>query len=147
MRGKNLINFTVSFLEGSKICRNIILLLIVFIKLILNNQILKIFFSVIGTIVNMCCDKRKQFFRKLLFRCCLLIVCVINQCKSDLTSKQRKPLKYTQDHHFHKNSNNHHSEEDLFNKNFEKPAQLGLQDQVATKILQQFCLNRTLEGE
>ena len=93
----------------------------------------------------MCCDKRKHFVQKLLLRLCLLIV--IDQCKSDLTGEQTKPLKYAQEKHFNKNSNNHHSEEYMSRKNFKASALIGLQNEGATKILQDFCLNRKLEGE
>ena len=119
----------------------------VWIKPIPKNQISNIFFLLQEQLWICVMTRENIFFQKLLFQFCLLVVCVINQCKSDLTSKQTKPLKYTQDHHFHKNSKNHHSEEDLFHKTFKEITQLGLQDEVGTKILQHFCLNRTLEGE
>ena len=95
--------------------------------------------SISVNIVNMFWDRKKVFCLNSVLRACLIILNVIDQSKSDLSSQKTKHLKYIQESHSDNISTSHHNIP-------LKKTKYSLENGAVTKIEQNFCLNRTLEG-
>ena len=67
---------------------------------------------------------------------------MIDQSKSDLSSQKTKHLKYIQESTSDNIATRHHTEDNITLKN----SKYLLQNGAVTKIEQNFCFNRTLEG-
>ena len=107
-----------------------------------HEMIMQLFFfvsSISVNIVNMFWDRKKVFCLNSVLRACLIILNVIDQSKSDLSSQKTKHLKYIQESHSDNISTSHHN---IPLKN----TKYSLENGAVTKIEQNFCLNRTLEG-
>ena len=98
--------------------------------------------SISVNIVNMFCDRKKLFCLNSVLRACLIILNVIDQSKSDLSSQKTKHLKYIQESYADNISTSHNTEDNKTLKN----SKYSLQNGAVTKIDQNFCFNRTLEG-
>ena len=71
-----------------------------------------------------------------------MILSVIDQSKSDLSSHKTKYLKHILESNSGKISTSHHTEDHITHNN----SKTSLQNGAVTKIEQNFCFNRTLEG-